>query len=551
MAIQASSPLTQRLQQWVDNKQLDVGKLSTTELKQARTDLGVSKTELQIARAALLKQSNVATEKAGANFAKNLDSANPQQVQVGTQSMAATPMGVYLNGQDALTSKGLSVDLEAMEQRFDVLAYKLKKNPAAIKKLRAEFKQIVDELTPFIDTKQGELSATREQLDKKEALLGWFKRNIGMFSPDDVKQLRQQVDGLENSVGESKAYRGGARIGMRSGQQADSEMSPATWNDRISQKQAAISQRQSADPAWAGEVAGLVKAQDQLEETCDQAQLAQRAVADDVKDLKGEVKWHQKWKWLDVVIGGESARGALYRAGKAMNKDAKSLVGELEGVRERGNDAVVDEVNSLLKAESPEYRAKRERYDLLKPAWDNVGEVLEHAKDAQYQLDQSETWIARRDFLRQTEPTEYEWVDKENADGSTTRVQEETWQHKNWETEYSQASSNASWAISSAEDAIHDVNHKLPLAEAALNKMPEHQHHFSEVDDDIRAFWSALGGFSIEGWNVDKSQGQMHDIEMLFSRIQGNLEPEYNQHERYVTTKISQRRGELLELDAD
>lgn len=478
-----------------------------------------------------------------------------------------TPAGKALNTFNLLLQnklgatgeRGPAVNLEQIELRFNRAARTIQKDPRAISGLGGEFKSIQDELTPAIDADQGTLDALKGQLADKESHLNWFSRTIGIFSPREVRDLRSQVSTVEDRLSTSKAFRGGARLALRTGQEASPEMNPAGWRGRIDRAASGVPSNDGATAGRARAVGTLVKEQDRLSNVVDRAHLDKNAVATDVADFSKEVAWHQRWKWLDVVIGGESEQGALYRAGKSMNQSATDLVNDLEGVRSHGEQQTQHAVSELLKVESPQYLAMRTQYDKLKPAYDGVNAVLRSTDDAQQHLEEAETWISRRNTLAMSEPTKYETVrepryvtrDGQQVQDGYDEHQEETFAHKSWQSDYDSAVNQARWASSSAEREVSDVNAKLPGVERALRNLEGGSSPLRVLDDDIGTFWgsmSSFGPWSYDSSQVDRIQRQLRQLDGQLNQIKGRIEPDYTRHDRYVTSAIAERRDTLRAL---
>jgi hypothetical protein len=483
---------------------------------------------------------------------------------VAKEGGAPTAAGKSLNALGAMLearigdagAPRLEVDLDRVEHSFNRAARKLRKDPAAIHGMKAEFQAIIDELDPVIVHKEGLLAALSTKLAGKEELLNWFERNIGLFSPPEVRELRSEVKQERSYLSEAKAYRGGARIALRTGRGDNPEFDATKWS-------AGLDAAVNAIPGGGGPdhergVAVLVRLQDGLVDVTDRAHLDQQSVEQDVGDLKQEVAWHQRWKWVDVIIGGESDRGALYRTGKSLNKESTEIVKDLDEVQASGEQRTRHQVSELLKLESPEYKEMRDRYDLLKPAHDGLNEVLSSAREAQSYLDDAERWIDRRNFLKMTEPTEYETVreprykyeDGQRVQDGYDTVTRETQAHKSWQSDYDHAKHQAMWASSSAESEVNDVNRELPGLERALRAVQE-TGSLSLVDDDISVFWGEMSGFGVWSYDssqVDAIQDQLSRLEGQLHQIKGRVDPEFNRHQSYVFAKIAERRDQLRTL---
>ncbi|MFH1808231.1 MAG: hypothetical protein ABIJ09_05785 [Pseudomonadota bacterium] len=473
---------------------------------------------------------------------------------------ALNALGLLLQSKIGATGDGgPAVNLDQIEVRFNRAARQIHKDPKAISGLAGEFKSIADELTPAIERDQAQLGQLQGELAGKETHLNWFEKNVGIFSPKEVRELRSQVGEVEDRLSTSKAFRSGAHLALRTGQDANPEMNPSTWSGRISSAASKISHSEGATPSREKAVSGLVKEQDKLGRVVDRAHLDKNAVNTDVDNFSQEVAWHQRWKWLDVVIGGESDKGALYRAGKDMNQSAGALVNELEGVRGQGEQRTQDEVSELLKLESPEYLSMRTQYDKLKPAHEGVNDVLRATDDAQGHLDDAEHWISRRNYLRSSEPVEFETVrepryvyrDGQQVQDGYDETTRETSAHQSWQSDYDNAVNQARWATSSAEREVIDVNAKLPGLERALRNLEGGSSDLRLVDDEIGGFWgemSSFGPWSYDSSQVDRIQHQLRRLDGQLNQIKGRVEPEYQRHDRYVSSKITERRGDLRSL---
>ncbi len=549
------------------NRSIDPQKVAQDPAARAKLEQGgVSVDQL---RRADLNRDGVVDAGEAFKIADGFEQGGPADTVTVREGGQAQPAGKALNALGLLLQNRAAVgsdapakpvDLDAVEYRFNKAARKIRKDPAALGQLKGEFRNIIGELDAPIAQNETKLDSLQAQLAKKEAHLGWFEKNIGIFSPDDVRELRGQVDDVQDFIGEAKAYRGGARIALRSGQGDDPDMNPSTWSGRIDSAASKISHSTGPTPERQGAIAGLVKVQDQVSEVTDRAHLEQRAAEGDVQDFSEEVSWHQKWKWLDVIIGGESDRGSLYRTGKDLNSSSEALVGELETVRGRGEQRTVGEINELLKLESPEYLGMRTQYDKLKPAHDGLNEVLGSARDAQSHLRDAEHWIDRRNYLHASEPMHYETVqeprytykDGQQVQNGYDSVTRETMAHKSWQSDYDSAVNMARWATSSAESEVSAVNAQLPGLQRALHELDGGTTPMRLVDDDIGSFWgemSSFGPWSFDSSQVDQIQGQMRRLENQLNQIKGRVDPEYNSHKSYVDGEISSRRGELRQLD--
>ncbi len=462
---------------------------------------------------------------------------------------AAAMGSVFGGGAAAARAPSASVDLAAMEGRFLALAEKSKARPKGDPEVVREGRQLYSELTPAIDRTERDLAETKATLAQEEAKLGWFRRNLPLIAPKDVDELRDKVEAQEEFLEKARAFRGGASVAARSGKQADASMDAGAWRGRIDRAASDIPRGDRTGDRWPAGVANLGREQEKLKEATDAASLENQAVDKDVKDLSKEVRWHETWKWLDCLTFGESPRGGLYRQAKAMGQDAGSVAKGMSDVQAHGEGRVRSEVTGLLKAERPEFAQKHARYELLKDAHDSLSGTVQTARDARSSLDSAETWIRRRDSLRHSEPTEYEWRERTRADGTTEREQVETYDHRQWEDDLRSATSYADQYRRSAEREVSELNGRLPGLKQSLGRLNEDTGFRGRFDADLADPWGGFlnrGYWSYDSSEVDRMQRQVSELRGRLEGIQSRVAPEYRSHDAYVSGAISARRTELL-----
>lgn len=539
--------------------------ISRSQLKQADA-IRRAKTAERAEQPAELKQpAGRATEQVGqtapeaeARFEEQAGTAHQQaesgllNQQVGARKApgAMSPLGARLAmmGVAEPEPKAAPLDLASAEAKFDTLVEALHDDPSRIGELTSDFAALITGLDPVVDEKKAALDDVSEVVNKKELQLNWFERNIGLFTPDEVATLRDKRDGLREQMTDARAFRGGARIALRTGASADAEQLPDTWSARLDEAAGKIPQS-GQGPARERPLGELIRLHDDLVAAGDRAELAHATAKADVGDFKDEVAWHQRAGWVDWLFGGKSARGELYRTGHGQEDNLGGVADGFDAVESASYGVINGQVNELLKVESGEYRKMRARYDVLKPAHDSLKSVRGDAAEAQRALRDAEHWISRRDHLRRSEPyKQFEMVQTQNPDGTTSTRQVETDEYKRWKSDVDHAERQASWEISSAESAVHDVNRELPRLEQHLRNAGELNLRLPDVDDDITSFFNTFsrwGAWSYEGSQVDDIQRQMGRLEGRLEMFQDRISPEFHQHRDWVTAKIADRRAEL------
>jgi hypothetical protein len=449
------------------------------------------------------------------------------------------------------------VELGDVEARFDSIAERLRDNPGQVRVLAGEASELLGELQPAIDARQGELTDTQGRLNTKERSLGWMAKHFDLFAPDDVVDLRDQVDDLNDWLEEAKAYRGGARIVVRAGKEASAADTPQAWQGQLNEVASRVPTNVGPGGAREDAVADLVRFQDELGAAEGAARLEAGAAKGDVEDMSEEVAWHQKVGWIDWLIGGTSDRGDLYRKGKELRDDAGVTAQGFDQVAANGEAQVAHHVNELLKLESPEYLSMRTQYDKLKPAKESLDAVLRASGEAQDALDKAEFWIQQRNMLQWNEPTEYEYVNEPrmgyDSDGNytqvgTQQVRRETQAHKDWEDQYDHAASTANWQANRAEREVSAVNAQLPQLQNNLQRLEGTSAKIPHIDGQISSFWgsmSSFGPWSYDSGQVDKIESQLNQLDGQLNQFKGRVDPEYSRHHSWVSQRMNARRGEL------
>ncbi|MBI2375265.1 MAG: hypothetical protein HYV07_14820 [Deltaproteobacteria bacterium] len=540
--VRSAGFVERRLDQWLEQKKLEVGDLAGGNMSSAAADLGFSVDELQKARQALVARAAESASQ-GSNATKALALGAGSSVASSGSRIEAGPMGVRFG-----LAASASFELATVPRRFDELADKLRRDPQALRSLAPSFASLASSLSATIKDKEEKLAPLADRLAGKEEKLNWFQRNVGLFTPRDVRELRGQVGDLQEDVGRAKAFRGGTGLALRLDRGTDADLNPAIASQKLASALAGVPSGSVPDAARKKGVAGLVKAQDQIRNVTDRANLDQRAIDGDLSDFNREVKWHQKWKWVDVIIGGESGRGALLRMGKELDKSSEALVGDLEKISADGEHQTLHHLNELLKLESPKYREMRAMYDKLEPAYRSVTDTLHAASEAQDALESAEYWIDRRNMLKLTEPAMYETVYDRDEKGNTTSRQVESSAHQSWESQYNHANWQAQWESSRAESEVKQVNGGLPRIQESLAALGGPKSYIPPMQEDIGAFWgqfSSFGFWSFDSSNVDQMQNQLRKLEGTLHEIKGRLEPDYNKHKSWVFAELDKRRGEL------
>jgi hypothetical protein len=219
-----------------------------------------------------------------------------------------------------------------------------------------------------------------------------------------------------------------------------------------------------------------------------------------------------------------------------------------------GEDRVNDALNGYLKNKDPEYRQMRARYDLLEPAWQNLGRTLEHAQRASSAVDVTEAAILARNAIKMNEPPETIQVtvtdrdSRGNVTGSHTETQSNP-AHSTWAAQVAIAQLAASTAGAVAESRLADVNSDLAALNPSLAALGN-PNRVGRVDDTIYAYFGGL--FRLGPWSYDMSQAdqirhQLGSLGREVSRIQGGLEPEHTANHQWVWGKINGERAGLLQ----
>lgn len=490
---------------------------------------------------------SVATSAAQGQGASEATAASTDRVRPNQQVLSA--LGLMI--QSAKEASGASsvapqVDLSQIESQFD-MAIKQLQEQGSLDGLQSHFQEIEGQLRPAITQQEEVLAQKQHELSRAEDKLGFFERNLGFLSPEPVQQLRDEIGGIETWLEEAKAYQSGARIGLRTGQGDNPNFDAQALAARFQEALSAVPSR------GVGEVreqalADTIHVQEDIQLASDQARLAQHSNSQDVENLSEEVPWYQRWGWLDK-IGGESARGALYRTGKDQNMSSHEVASSLEQVATRTDGQVDHSVQQLLREESPAFKTADDRLTVLNPAYNRLQSVQSHVRDALRDVSDAQSAILLRNSLKMQEPmTRYE-TDPE------TGMQRETDAYSSWESQYSSAKHNAMYYSERAESELRSLQRDLPSLKSALQNVGEDfsgRGTSTEISDfwtlafDVPSFW----GMSYDYHRADNIEDQLYQLSNELSRIDGRLGPEVRNTRSYVSGQTASRRSQLSTLES-
>jgi chromosome segregation ATPase len=435
--------------------------------------------------------------------------------------------------------------------RFGEAIEALRTDPGSADALRPQMRELEAESTSLVNELTSELKDAKGKLAKAEKELNWFEDWV--WNPAEVDQMQADVADLSDKLDKAKAMQAGSRLALRMGQDESPEADAGAWKAKLDGAARDIPKGGSTNDRADG-VADLIKVNDDVAGASARASLEQKSVAQDVETFYEEgVAWHQSWGWVDTLIGGESAEGALYRAGKELRSDAGEAAQDLDQVEGHGSQLVRGEVSGLLKAESPEYAEKHGRYELLREAWRPLTRTLHDTKEAISSLDQAEQWINTRNMLQAQEPTKYETVTKYDSEGNHAGTEQQiTSRWRNWDNQFENARRQVSFYSRRAESEVSEINGQLPQVKNTLGKLDESTGFIHRVDDDISnwlgqswGYSSIFGSWSFDGADVNRMQDELKDLSYKLSEVKGRVQPQYDSHKSFVDGAIRNRTDEL------
>jgi hypothetical protein len=410
------------------------------------------------------------------------------------------------------------VDLHVAHSEFVDLAKQLHDSPSSIDALRPRFRALIDELDPLVKAKAGILRQHEVELAHLEA----------EFHPKRLSELRAQIQGERDYLVEARAIRDGSWIVFAIGQPHE-DLSPDEWGRKLDALASHAGDSREGDAAWRRGLAALVNAQDGVEHARAQSAVLEQSSKTAVDHLGAEVPWYDAPPWLDAVTFGINPEAALWRQGKQIDLGAAENLAALERVTAHGEDLVNSRINDYLNANNAEYRDARARYDVLKPAFDNLTTLLSDAEGAQSAVATAQAAIEMRNSIGVVEPPQ-------NSPG-----------HAVWAAEYAGASAAANIAAVLAESRAADVNRDLSTLNPSLAALGTPD-RVGSVDEGIFAYFCGL--FRSGLWSYDAAQADDIGTELdhLLAdarKIQRNIEPEFHSRDQYVWQHINAERSSL------
>jgi hypothetical protein len=450
-----------------------------------------------------------------------------------------------------------SVDLRDARKRFIELATQLQASPQRLEELKPAFKELIDELDPLVKAKRAVFAEHQTELAQLEADLGWLKSNIGPLTPSRLKDLRERVAGDRDYLADARAIRDGSWIVFGIGR-SQVDLNPEMWTKRVDQTAAAVPGSGADDAARRKSLSALVRAQDGAIDARQRAGVLKHFSKMDIDHLGVEIPWYNRPAWLDWLTLGKSAEADLWRAGNEIDLRAGENLDALEAVVAHGEDLVNGAINAHLKDINPEYVGMRARYDLLKPAHDNLARTLSDAERAKSALTAAEVTITFRNAVQMMEPAATiqvsvtDFDEKGQIRGMHTEIQTNP-AHALWQVQSALATAAATAAALVAENRVADVNRDLAVLNSSLAVVGSKQ-QVGRVDDSIYAYFGGL--FRLGVWSYDLSQAssiatQLDGLSGEASAIKARIEPEYRAHDTYVWAQINGERQALRSAGAE
>jgi hypothetical protein len=460
------------------------------------------------------------------------------------------------------------IDLAAVEAQFLGVATAIKnvrKSPPAVQATarshQAAMQALLGKLAPAIRVRETELAQARLEAESREAA----EKGLWLWLTDkpETKAAKRRVAELETWLEKAQGLEAGLNIALRLGLSDAERQSEASYRGRLDAAARGIAQRSRPDTAataaWETEIRNLLLVEEEVLQATRAAITEKQSTAQDLTRFDSITRWHEDWAaWIDWLSFGISARGNLFRQGKTQTAAAKGYANQLESVSATGEAAVRTALHPLLLETNEQYRADYATYSKLKPAYDQLVNVMQGIDDCQHALRTAEYYIRYRDFLRITEPTKYESVAKQRYVGkdSNGNDQYETYYEdeitsawRSWRSQLDSAEMMCMIWSSRAEGKVKELKAEIPRLKQLLAAADIAEY----VDPNLRAdiSWFFGSWFSIGFWSWDGSQinGIQSDLSRLAGQLQpvrGQLEPRYYEYKGRVDGAVALRRRQIL-----
>ena len=411
---------------------------------------------------------------------------------------------------------------------------------------------------PVIREKTAQLVKARGDLASLDSKQGWFARNFN--DSDAVNALQGVVSSLEKELTGLRAVHGGAKVALRVDDPLLGEALPALESELGARTAETAAVAGGAHAVWEQAVAAQVQSHGRLELGASTATRSAGELALDAANHQQATSWTNRQSVTDWMSFGSSDAGVLHRAGVSQSKAGTTTASDFAKLLARSEGAMHASINTLLQAESPEYAATRANYDRVKPAHDQLGQVLQRAASATSALDSAESAIDYRNIIAAMQPPMMETVYTQhttydsngNANGSyTTSSQQVSQAYQSWQVQMSSAELNAAWSAEHAKSEVRELNGEIRVLKGTLQTAGV-ESELGAVRSQIDWFFGATFRFGWTSYDSAQVRGIQRDIGQLQAHlvpVQAQVESLYRPLHDAVWSAIDARQEALARVE--